>query len=284
MMPFRFVLLFRSLLFHFSLSPQLDFLTLLRTNVFYGCNVLRSFSIESPKEESVILSKNITSLGQGVFQGCTNIVDVFIDISYNTIPKDTFNGCINLNQVYFTEPSKITTIEESAFSSTNLSEITMPTTLTTIGANAFNFCVNLEKIIFFSSVNAIASTSFANCTKLLIENSALVVNTTNNPIVTTYFTQQNFEVSIIDYSFDIFLKFFQDVATLLEATYEDTKNYFYPYVNIKIQNDKTLLPAIPLINNSWNIHGLNSSNAIFFGNPHSPNFKLGPTTITERPE
>ena len=30
--------------------------------------------------------------------------------------------------------------------------------------------------------------------------------------------------------------------------------------------------------------GLNSSSAIFLGNPHWCNFRVGPTTMTERPE
>ena len=30
--------------------------------------------------------------------------------------------------------------------------------------------------------------------------------------------------------------------------------------------------------------GLNNSNAIFFGKPHSCNFRSGPTTITDLPE
>jgi BspA type Leucine rich repeat region (6 copies) len=234
----------------YSITNPIDLLSLLRTNVFYGCNAIQNFTIESTKEDSVILSDSITSLGEGVFQDCTSIVDAYIDISMNEIPKDTFNGCINLTQVYFVDGNNIQILGDSAFANTSLSQITMPQTLTTIGSNCFNSCVNLEKIIFFGLIQTIAQNSFDNCLQLTIQNSALIVNSNDNQVVTTYFQQQSFDVKIIDYAnLDSFLRFFQDASTILETTYEATKSYFYPYVDIRIDSERTLSANIPLINN-----------------------------------
>ena len=45
-----------------------------------------------------------------------------------------------------------------------------------------------------------------------------------------------------------------------------------------------IVEAKPSLFNLAYKNGLNSSKAIFFGNPHSCNFKSGPTTITDLPE
>ncbi len=42
--------------------------------------------------------------------------------------------------------------------------------------------------------------------------------------------------------------------------------------------------ANPLTITSLRTKGLNISRAISFGNPHSDNLRLGPTTMTDRPE
>ena len=45
-----------------------------------------------------------------------------------------------------------------------------------------------------------------------------------------------------------------------------------------------MVVARPRRNNLLKMNGLNSSSAIFFGRPHWCSFRVGPTTITERPE
>ena len=45
-----------------------------------------------------------------------------------------------------------------------------------------------------------------------------------------------------------------------------------------------IVDAKPNLFNLAYKNGLNNSKAIFFGNPHSCNFKSGPTTITDLPE
>ena len=45
-----------------------------------------------------------------------------------------------------------------------------------------------------------------------------------------------------------------------------------------------IVEASPSLFNLAYKNGLNNSNAIFFGRPHSCNFKSGPTTITDLPE
>ena len=45
-----------------------------------------------------------------------------------------------------------------------------------------------------------------------------------------------------------------------------------------------MVVARPRASNLAKMNGLNSSSAIFLGRPHSCSLRVGPTTITERPE
>lgn len=101
---------------------------------FYSCNWL----------ESLIIPKNIVSIGQ-----------------------DAFYNCYCLNELNFEPNSKLRSICKDAFKQCYaLKSIELPEGLKTLGHDAFRMCVNLNKIILPSTLTTISGWCFADCYKL----------------------------------------------------------------------------------------------------------------------
>lgn len=97
------------------------------------------------KIKSVIIPNSVKSIGDGVFEGCTNLKSIIIPNSVTTIGESAFTGCESLTSV--TIPNSVTSIGSGAFSGcTNLTSVTIPNSVTSIYGNAFVGCVNLKSI------------------------------------------------------------------------------------------------------------------------------------------
>ena len=84
----------------------------------------------------------LTSLGSGVFRGCSSLEKVINLPSVTSIGDNCFNGCESLSDV-------------SGF-----------VNVTTIGSNAFTQCNSLEDLFGLSSVSTIGSYAFSGCSSL----------------------------------------------------------------------------------------------------------------------
>ena len=110
--------------------------TSIGNGVFYGCTGLTSITIPN----------TVTSIGEYAFEGCTALTSVIIPDSVTRIEWRAFCGCSRLTSV--TIPNSVTSIGVSAFVlCSRLTEITIPTSVTSIGSNAFIFCPILTSII-----------------------------------------------------------------------------------------------------------------------------------------
>ena|GEM_PF-6755046 len=89
--------------------------------------------------ETVVISENITSVGEWAFIDCYNITSVEMP-GVTRIEQVAFNGCTNLTSIY------------------------MPS-VTNIGSMAFNICMNLTSVNM-PKVTNIGSMAFRNCTSL----------------------------------------------------------------------------------------------------------------------
>ena len=90
---------------------------------------------------SVQLPYTVTTLEEGVFEGCENLFSVSLS-SVASIPADCFAGC------------------------ESLVSINIPTTVTSIGKNAFEGCYDLRNITGGVGVKEIAKEAFYKCTSL----------------------------------------------------------------------------------------------------------------------
>jgi hypothetical protein len=94
--------------------------------------------------KSIILPKQITSIGDFAFVRCTELEHIDINEGCRAIYATAFGGC------------------------TSLKQIDIPSSVTTIWHNAFEHCSSLETVTFApnSKLTLIYDEAFKNCTKL----------------------------------------------------------------------------------------------------------------------
>lgn len=142
---------------------------------------------------AVDLSKatNLTSIGNGIFEGCTNLVSVDLGNKLTTIPNRAFYGCSKLAS--FTLPSTIETIGADAFNQCNsLTELPWGASnlhLQTIKANAFKFCNNLTAIALPPSFQRLEDNAFFGCSNIRM----ITINSQVPEVDGTPFSFQNFK-------------------------------------------------------------------------------------------
>lgn len=89
-----------------------------------------------------VVSKNITSLGDSCFSGCSKLTSIVLHDSLINIGNNCFSWC------------------------TNLKTISIPDSVKNLGSCCFDNCSSLTEIKIGSSVEAIHDYTFSNCTSL----------------------------------------------------------------------------------------------------------------------
>lgn len=176
---------------HFSINSSTFYVTdnTIPEDMFYEIGTLKT----------VLLPKNITSIGYGAFCRCYNLSSISIPEGVTNLGENAFLGCGSLTTINI--PSSITSYSANAFPETRISEFTIslndtihstlegvlfnknktklllypyakiseysvPVSVNTIGNGAFARCRNLSKINFPNSIKAIEDYAFSNCTGL----------------------------------------------------------------------------------------------------------------------
>lgn len=128
------------------------------------------------------------------FEGCTNLTEVHLGESLETVCDNAFRECINLQFVDI--PQSVTCINESAFAKSGLKKINlkgglsvlkpcaffetpiqsiiMPNSVKSIGNRCFYNCKYLKNITLSDSINTIPSECFYGCEEL--ENFTFPIN------------------------------------------------------------------------------------------------------------
>ncbi|MDI9521635.1 MAG: leucine-rich repeat domain-containing protein, partial [Bacillota bacterium] len=146
----------------------------------------------SPNADSVSISSEIggltvTGIGDGAFEGCTKLKDVYIWADIASIGNNAFKGCSSLEEISI--PASVKTIGVSAFENCselenayiwgdpesipdfafknciNLEEISIPSGTKSIGVSAFEGCINLENAYIWGD-SEIGDSAFKGCTSL----------------------------------------------------------------------------------------------------------------------
>lgn len=87
----------------------------------------------------------MTSIEQGIFAGCSSLIDFTIPNSITSIGLSAFNGCSSLANI--TIPNSVTSIGNYAFKGCkSFTNIAIPSSVTSIGGVAFGGCISLESI------------------------------------------------------------------------------------------------------------------------------------------
>ena len=117
------------------------------------------------KAGSYTIPSSVTSIGDGAFEGCTNLTSITIPDSVTGIGFCAFMWCTKLASI--TIPNNVTNIGyEAFFGCTNLTNITIPNSVTNIGFAAFSSCTSLTNVTIGTGVTTIEDSTFAACPSL----------------------------------------------------------------------------------------------------------------------
>lgn len=121
---------------------------------------------EDNKNVQIInLSEGTEIIGNGAFEGYTNLEEISIPESVKKIEKNAFANCFNLKKIIFSQG--LEEISDGAFyGCSNLEEVILPEGLTFIGEEAFKYCYRLNKIQFPESLVTIEKNAFECCSEL----------------------------------------------------------------------------------------------------------------------
>lgn len=110
---------------------------------------------------STINGKTVTNIGKWAFafaSNAKNITSVTIPDTVVSIDEYAFNACTNLENVII--PNSVQTIGKRAFYGTAVKSVTIPNHVKSIGNEAFSNCKNLEIVQIPNSVKTIGSNAF----------------------------------------------------------------------------------------------------------------------------
>jgi len=140
---------------------------------FYGLNLSK-----------VVLSGNVTAIGDYAFYGMSKLTSYAIPATVRTIGNYAFAECANLASVDFSAATGLTAIGDHAFDGCDLLGyandyvLSFPASVTKLGDKAFYNCGELKNVdLSTSNITALGEYAFYNCAKLsavrLNENTAL---------------------------------------------------------------------------------------------------------------
>ena len=118
--------------------------------------------------KSINISKSVTDIGEGTFNGCTALSDVTFEAGskLSNIGEGTFYGCTALTRIDI--PENLKKIGVGAFSGSGLKSITIPKNVVSIENLAFSDCKSLLNVYFEdgSVLDTIGEEAFKSCVKL----------------------------------------------------------------------------------------------------------------------
>ena len=126
--------------------------------VFRGNTTLTSF-------DELSYFTGLTSIRDGVFEGCTGLTSVTIPNSVTSIEGNAFENCSGLTSVII--PNSVTSIGNQAFNGcSGLTSISIPNSVKSIGRYAFRLCIGLTSVTIGNSVTSIDDGPFFFCSAL----------------------------------------------------------------------------------------------------------------------
>ena len=122
----------------------------------------RHLFLNGEEVKDLTIPNSVTSIGDYVFYGCSDLTSVTIPNSVTSIGRSAFEGCVGLTSVNI--PNAVTSIGGSAFSGcSGLTSITIPNGVTSIKYSTFEGCSSLISITIPNSVTSIGGSAFSGC-------------------------------------------------------------------------------------------------------------------------
>jgi len=127
--------------------------------------------------KNVVISQNITNIGDYAFADCSNLLSIDIPNSVVSIGKCAFENCSKLSKIAL--PDSTASIGYWAFSNcSSLKNIVIPNSVTEIGAWSFYSCKNLTSVVLPEKLTVIETELFRGCeslSEIIIPNSVTCI-------------------------------------------------------------------------------------------------------------
>ena len=137
----------------------------LRSVTIMGGNILSGAFQNCNNLTNIIISDNVTSIGNSAFSGCKKLMNITIGNGVTSIDNSAFSGCSSLTSI--TIGDSVTSIGERAFSGcSSLVSITIGNGVTSISEETFSGCSSLTSITISDSVTSINNYAFSDCNNL----------------------------------------------------------------------------------------------------------------------
>ena len=112
-------------------------------------------------DTEVVIPNGITSIGDGAFANCEDVIEVVIPDGVTSIGDEAFLECFSLESI--TIPNSVISIGNCAFYCSGVTEVVIPDSVTSIGDEAFTACESLSKITLSNNITYIGKDTFAAC-------------------------------------------------------------------------------------------------------------------------
>ena len=111
---------------------------------------------------STLGGTSVTQLGENLFKDHTEITNITLPETLNTIANNAFDNCAGLLEIQL--PSSVTSIGSEAFKDCcSLTEFQFPKNVDYCGVSVFENCYNLTTVTLSSKMNSISDGMFKNC-------------------------------------------------------------------------------------------------------------------------
>lgn len=243
----------------------------------YGVTRIGSYAFGNGSEQyfnivSAKLSSTVTSIGEGAFYNCGNLLTVNIEAGsvLQLIGTSAFKGT---GITSFTIPDTVTYIGSGAFwDCKSLTSITIPSGVTYLGGDAFSRCSSLEEAKIEAAITKIELGTFEYCyslTNVIIPNSVRTIDdyAFGHCYSLTSITIPDSVEHVLDYAFNNTglrsVEFKGKMTTVEEEAFNNVGKYTYTYEGgIWIQSDQNATPAeliipygfaggVPDANHNW---------------------------------
>ena len=134
----------------------------IESNEAFGEYIL--YNCKSLKKASFTYSDNYDTVPEGLFYGCSSMVDITFTANIKNVEDYAFYGCSTMSIANFRTVEKIGI---SAFENCiSLSDMSLPYTLYELGERAFYNCQSITNIVIPAKLKVLPKEAFAYCTSL----------------------------------------------------------------------------------------------------------------------
>ena len=122
------------------------------------------YNCKSLKKTGLTYSENFDTLPEGLFYGCSSMVDITFTANIKNVGDYAFYGCSSMTIANFRNVEKI---GKSSFENcTTLADMSLPHTLNELGERAFYNCQSLKNIVIPAQIKILPKEVFAYCNLL----------------------------------------------------------------------------------------------------------------------